>query len=146
MNKTFFKKISLISLSVTFIVALIITFCNRLHNPFLNLSMQNDDQQVAELLGDRGGSHMPDVGFSLPDDSWFVILITCIAALSLACIIIFIILKIKLNKKQLEEAKKLEQKEENNAEVKKSTSLKEIVARNLENESKEYEKIDNPKH
>ena len=89
---------------------------------------------------------MPDVGFSLPDDSWFVILITCIAALSLACIITFIILKIKLNKKQLEEAKKLEQKEENNAEAKKSTSLKEIVARNLENESKEYEKIDNPKH
>ena len=144
MNKTFFKKFLIYIPIVAFIVALITSFCNHLCTAFLNQVIEID-ATPAQTLGDRGGSHLPDAGVNLPTDSWFLILMGTVAIVSFACIVTLIVLKVKLNKKQKSEQNaSTEQNEE--AKESNKTSLKTIVARNLENDKKEYEKIDNPKH
>lgn len=144
MNKNLLKKISIPFLISIPIVAFILYFCNNLCVPFLNQIVQKDNDDIAQILGDRGGAHLPDVEIILPKQNWFFVLVCALAFISLACIVLLIILKIRTNNKQSEVRKNLE--ENKGVESAKSTSLKQIVARNLENDKKEYEKIDNPKH
>ena len=149
MNKNLLKKIIFILFLTAPILALIITFCNTLSTALSNtpnLFVTRAEPEVAAPIGDRGSSHLPGVGFSLPEDTWFLVLIICLAIASLVGIILLAILKIKTNKKIEEQNKQKLQEQQSSQEVKKSASLKEIVAKNLENDNKEYKKIDNPKH
>ena len=146
MNKNLLNKIlSFTSLSAL-ILALFITFCNPVSISLsnANLAVQPAQAVPAETLGDRGSSHLPDIGFSLPQDTWFLVLICILAFISLASIITLVVIKIKINKKIVEEQEKIMQ--EQKQEGVKGSSLKEVVAKNLENDKKELEKIDNPKH
>lgn len=146
MNKNPFKKIILSLLLIVPILALITYFCNPLHKSLLKTGVALCDCQVeqAQNLGDRGSVHLPDIGISLPEQTWFIVLVGCLAVITLTTMVILIVLKVKTNRKHMAEQNRIieAQKEEKV----KGASLKEIVAKNMENDKKEYEKIDNPKH
>ena len=82
------SKIFLLLLSTS--VAFFICFCNILNhslNYYAGLSVEE-----VELLGDRGGSHMPDLGFHITLQPWLVgvVLAICVICIVLICVLVHI--------------------------------------------------------
>lgn len=141
MRKTFLKKFLHALICFAPILALFYIICNHFGLRFYsNLEIFTSEAVPAETLGDRGGSHLPDLGINLPQETWFIVLVSLVAVISLGLIVFLVVLKIKMSKKPQE------QNESENKQENAKTSLKEIVARNMENEKQEYKQIDNPKH
>ena len=74
----------LLSLSLTFFIV----FCNYLTHS-LSFCASLSAEQV-ELLGDRGGSHLPDLGIHITLQPWLVtlVLIICVVCIVLICILV----------------------------------------------------------
>lgn len=93
-----FKKPILLFLSIS--LASFIVFCNILAVSLINcpLLTSTSGENIAQTLGDRGGSHMPDIGIHLTLEPLSIIIISAIAFLSIVAICVLVHIKHKNSK------------------------------------------------